>query len=150
MLSDPAASQGGHFIIRDYQPDDYSQVARLWEETGLGGAVRGDNREVVERSLSLGGRLLVAVLPDGTLIATSWMTFDGRRLHLHHFGVIPAWRRRGVGRVLAMESIRLAKRKGIQLKLEVHRTNEAAVRLYTGLGFKSLGDYDVYIIRSYD
>jgi ribosomal protein S18 acetylase RimI-like enzyme len=140
----------GHFIIRDYRSGDFSQIARLWEETDLGGEFRGDTQEVVERSLAMGGRLLVAVLPDETLLATSWMTFDGRRLHLHHFGVAPVCQRQGIGRVLAMECIRLAKRKGVQLKLEVHKTNEAAIRLYTGLGFKYLGDYDVYIMRSYD
>ena len=140
----------GHFIIRDYQPTDYPAVASLWEATDLGGEVRGDNQDVVERSLAMGGRLLVVVLPDGKLLATSWMTFDGRRLHLHHFGVTPSWRRCGVGRVLAMESIRLAKKKGIQLKLEVHKSNEAAIRLYKNLGFMYLGDYDVYIMRSFD
>ena len=92
----------------------------------------------------------MAVLPDETLLATAWMTFDGRRLHLHHFGVAPAYQRKGIGRVLAMECIRLAKHKGVQLKLEVHNTNEAAIRLYTGLGFKYLGDYNVYIMRSYE
>lgn len=140
----------GHFIIRDYQPADYPAVASLWEATDLGGEVRGDNQDVVERSLAMGGRLLVVVLPDGKLLATSWMTFDGRRLHLHHFGVTPSWQRCGVGRVLAMESIRLAKKKGVQLKLEVHKSNEAAIRLYKSLGFKYLGDYDVYIMRSFD
>ncbi|MFO7999147.1 MAG: GNAT family N-acetyltransferase [Bacteroidales bacterium] len=140
----------GHFIIRDYQPTDYPAVASLWEATDLGGEVRGDNQDVVERSLAMGGRLLVVVLPDGKLLATSWMTFDGRRLHLHHFGVTPSWQRCGVGRVLAMESIRLAKKKGIQLKLEVHKSNEAAIKLYKSLGFKYLGDYDVYIMRSFD
>ena len=139
----------GHFIIRDYIPEDFKNISTLWEETDLGGALRGDTQEVVGRSLSMGGRLLVAVLPDESLLATAWMTFDGRRLHLHHFAVKPPFQRRGIGRVLALECIRLAKRKGIQLKLEVHKTNEAAVKLYTGVGFKYLGDYDVYIMRTY-
>lgn len=140
----------GHFIIRDYMPEDFEKISRLWEETELGGTIRGDTREVVERSLSIGGRLLVAGLPDETLLATAWMTYDGRRLHLHHFVVKPEFQRQGIGRVLALECIRLAKKKGVQLKLEVHKTNEAGIKLYTGLGFKYLGDYDVYIMRTFD
>jgi ribosomal protein S18 acetylase RimI-like enzyme len=139
----------GHFIIRDYMPEDFRKISALWEEIELGGAVRGDTQEVVERSLSMGGRLLVAVLPDETLLATAWMTFDGRRLHLHHFGVKPAFQRQGIGRVMAQKCIQLAKAKGIQLKLEVHKTNKAGIKLYTGLGFKYLGDYVVYIMRSF-
>jgi [ribosomal protein S18]-alanine N-acetyltransferase len=134
-------------VIRDYRSSDYPAIERLWAETGLGGAVRGDNRQIIEGSISLGGRLLVAETPVGELLATSWMTFDGRRIHLHHFGVSPAYQRRGIGRLLAIESIRFAKDKGFQIKLEVHQTNRAAIELYKNLGFQYLGDYDVYIIR---
>jgi ribosomal protein S18 acetylase RimI-like enzyme len=93
--------------------------------------------------------MLVATFADGTLVATSWMTFDGRRIHLHHFGVSPKFQRQGIGRQLAIASIAFAKEKGYQIKLEVHQTNTAAIKLYKGLGFQYLGDYDVYIIRSY-
>jgi [ribosomal protein S18]-alanine N-acetyltransferase len=135
--------------IRDYRPDDYPAIARLWSETGLGGPQRGDNQQVIEQSLTLGGKMLVATFSDGTLIGTSWMTFDGRRIHLHHFGISPQYQRQGIGRQLAIASIAFAKEKGYQIKLEVHQTNTAAIELYKGLGFQYLGDYDVYIIRRY-
>jgi ribosomal protein S18 acetylase RimI-like enzyme len=135
--------------IRGYRPDDYPAIARLWSETGLGGAQRGDSQQIIEQSLALGGKMLVASFADGTLVATSWMTFDGRRIHLHHFGVSPKFQRQGIGRQLAMASIAFAKEKGYQIKLEVHQTNTAAIELYKRLGFQYLGDYDVYIIRSY-
>ncbi|HSV88116.1 MAG TPA: GNAT family N-acetyltransferase [Bacteroidales bacterium] len=134
-------------IIRDYHPTDYPEVERLWEETGLGGSFRGDNKTVIERSLALGGKLLIASLEDGFVAGTSWMTFDGRRIHLHHFGVSPKYQRQGIGRQLALASIAFAKEKGCQIKLEVHRDNVAAISLYKNMGFEYLGDYDVYIIR---
>lgn len=137
-------------VIRDYDPADYPAIAALWDATGLGGAVRGDNQQTIEKSLTLGGRFLVAETPHGALLATSWMTFDGRRFHLHHFGVNPLFQRRGIGRILATRSMEVAKEKGIQLKLEVHQSNQAAIKLYKNLGFQYLGDYDVYIIRRYD
>lgn len=135
-------------IVRDYAPGDYDAIIYLWSQTGLGGVHRGDNRQVIEHSIALGGKLLVAVDLDGTLAGTSWMTFDGRRIHLHHVGVLPEYQRKGIGRLLSIESIRFAKQKQIQIKLEVHRSNQAAVSLYKKLGFQYLGDYDVYIIRS--
>ena len=135
--------------IRDYLPEDYPQIAALWAETGLGGPQRGDNQQVIDQSIAMGGKMLVATLEDGTLIGTSWMTFDGRRIHLHHFGISPRYQRQGIGRQLAIASIAFAKEKGYQIKLEVHQTNTAAIELYKGLYFQYLGDYDVYIIRSY-
>lgn len=136
--------------IRNYTPADYPQIEELWQKTGLGGAIRGDNQQIIERSIEMGGCLLVAKLADGTLVGTSWMTFDGRRIHLHHFAVEPACQRKGIGRMLAIASIEWAKKKGYQIKLEVHKTNIAAIDLYKELGFKYLGDYDVYIIRDYE
>ncbi|MDD4385248.1 MAG: N-acetyltransferase [Bacteroidales bacterium] len=136
-----------NFIIRDYTPNDYSKIQLLWVETGLGSAQRGDNQQIIEQSIAMGGRLLEAVLPSGEVIGTSWMTFDGRRLHLHHFGVSKAYQRKGIGDKLTVESLRFAKQKGYQIKLEVHKTNSAAIGLYKKHGFQFLGDYDVYIVR---
>jgi len=134
-------------IIRDYIPHDYIQINELWEQTSLGGAHRGDNQQIIEQSLEIGGKLLVAVLPNGEVIGTSWMTFDGRRIHLHHFGVKRNFQRKGIGHQLTIESLRFAKQKGFQIKLEVHKDNHAAIALYKKHGFIYLGDYDVYIIR---
>jgi [ribosomal protein S18]-alanine N-acetyltransferase len=136
-------------IIRDYLPEDYPFIEALWHETGLGGATRGDNQQIIESSLDMGGKLLVAQTIEGKLIATSWMTFDGRRLHLHHFAVNPWYQRRGIGRRLARESINFAMNKGFQIKLEVHKSNTIAIEMYKNLGFQYLGDYDVYIIRTF-
>ncbi len=83
----------------------------------------------------------------GNIIGTSWMTFDGRRIHLHHFGISPSYQGKGLARPLLKESLKFVKEKGYQVKLEVHRTNDAALRLYKNYGFEYLGDYDIYIIR---
>ena len=136
-------------IVRDYRQSDYPAIMALWSLAGLGGAQRGDDQAIIEKSIAMGGKLLIAEDADGTLIGTSWMTFDGRRLHLHHLGVLPAFQRKGVGRLLSIRSMDYARQQGVQIKLEVHRTNEAAVRLYKSLGFQYLGDYDVYIIRDF-
>ncbi len=139
-----------NIVIRDYRAVDYPAITDLWLKTGLGGAHRGDNQKIIEKSIKMGGKLLVAESDDGKILATSWMTFDGRRIHLHHFGVMPSFQKRGIGRKLAIESINFAKKKGFQMKLEVHKTNNEAIQLYSKLGFSYLGDYLVYIIRHYE
>ncbi len=139
----------GDLIIRDYCPDDHQSVVAVWDAAGLGGAERGDTSDAIETSIGLGGRMFVAVAGGGRVVGTSWVTYDGRRMHLHHVGVLPSYRRRGIGRLLSVASIRYARERNVQMKLEVHRTNTAALALYRSLGFTYLGDYDVYIIRKY-
>jgi ribosomal-protein-alanine N-acetyltransferase len=97
----------------------------------------------------MGGLMLVMCDDDNekSIIGTSWITFDGRRLHLHHFGIDPECQGRGLAKELLRESLRFVKETGYQVKLEVHRSNIAAIELYRKAGFEYLGDYDVYIIR---
>jgi ribosomal protein S18 acetylase RimI-like enzyme len=136
-------------IIREYHKGDFTGIMNLWIATGLSRPERGDDEATVERSIEMGGRMLVMCpeSPAEEIIGTSWMTFDGRRLHLHHFGIDPSFQRRGLARELLRESLRFVKEKGYQVKIEVHRSNAVAVELYRKAGFEYLGDYDVYIIR---
>ena len=121
----------------------------LWTVTGLSRPERGDDEATIERSIALGGVMFVMTEDEdgGRITGTSWLTFDGRRLHMHHFGIIPGHQGKGLSAELLRESLRFVKEKGYQVKLEVHRTNEKAVNLYKKAGFEYLGDYDVYIIR---
>lgn len=136
--------------MRDYNHGDYEGIMYVWENTGLGNKNRGDNEEIIEKSIAMGGKLIVLENSKNEIIGTSWITFDGRRYHLHHIGVLTEYRNKGYGKQLTIESIRFAKDKGIQIKLEVHQSNLNAIELYKKIGFTYLGDYDVYIIRSFE
>lgn len=136
-----------NITIRDFNSADFDELMEIWQLTGLGSAQRGDNLGIIEQSINMGGKMLMVENLNGKIIGTSWMTFDGRRIHLHHFGVHPDYQRKGIGLMLANESLKFVKEKGYQVKLEVHKNNQAAIELYKKLGFTYLGDYDVYIIR---
>lgn len=136
------------FTVRDYKPGDYANVQNVWTDTGLGSNERGDNKSTIENSIKIGGRLL---LIEDTLLnriaGTSWMTFDGRRIHLHHFGILSEYQGKGLSKILLRSSLEHIKQTGCQVKIEVHHSNQKAINLYKKSGFKYLGDYDVYIIR---
>lgn len=135
--------------VRHYIPGDFTGIMELWTATGLSRPERGDDEETVERSIALGGAMMVMCdeSAGGRIIGTSWMTFDGRRIHMHHFGITPSCQGRGLSGMLLKESLKFVREKGYQVKLEVHRTNKTAVHLYKKAGFEYLGDYDIYIIR---
>ena len=135
-------------LIRDYKDSDYPEIANLWQLTDMDNPVRGDNRETIERTLKLGGKLLVLESVSGKkIIGTSWMTYDGRRIMLHHFGILPEYQGKGLSKLLLKESFKFCKEVGAQVKLEAHAQNIKAVSLYTKFGFKHLAGYNVYIIR---
>jgi|WetSurMetagenome_2_1015567.scaffolds.fasta_scaffold00001_507 [ribosomal protein S18]-alanine N-acetyltransferase len=136
------------FTIRNYQSGDYPGIMHLWKLTDLGKPERGDDERTIEGSISLGGCLLVMVENEtGLICGTSWMTFDGRRIHLHHFGILPEYQGKSLSRPLLKASLDFVRKKGYQVKLEVHKNNYKAINIYKNAGFKYLGDYDVYIIR---
>ncbi len=136
------------FFVREFRKGDFENVAVVWAETGMDSSLRGDNEEIILDSISLGGRFLLLVEKSTEKICgTSWMTFDGRRIHLHHFGILPAYQGKKLAHLLLEDSLKFVKQKGCQVKLEVHSTNSKAIALYKKHGFDYLGDYDVYIIR---
>jgi ribosomal protein S18 acetylase RimI-like enzyme len=137
-----------NYTVRQYCCEDYPSVISIWSETNLGNPVRGDDQKTIEDSILIGGQLLVIEeIKTSKICGTSWMTFDGRRIHLHHFGILPAYQGKGLGNLLLEESLKFIRAKNYQVKLEVHSTNTAAINLYRKYGFEYLGDYDVYIIR---
>lgn len=133
--------------IRDYTPSDFPQIERLWKETGIYTMERGDTPSIILRCNEAGGKFLVMEDPEnGHVTGTSWMTWDGRRVFLHHFAISPELQGKGFGRTLANRSLEFAKQKGCPMKLEVHRENTPAVSLYRSLGFEVFEDYEIFMI----
>lgn len=134
--------------IRDYRKQDYPKIQQLWEKTGMGNSQRSDDDKVIDRTLKTGGKLLILENKDhAEIIGTSWLTCDGRRIYLHHFGILPEYQGKGYSKLLLKSSLDFASSVGMQIKIEVHKTNKKAIDLYQKGGFKYLGDYDVFIIR---
>jgi ribosomal protein S18 acetylase RimI-like enzyme len=137
-------------IFRDYRNEDYDEIAKLWHITDMGSPERGDTADVISRTLKLGGKFIVMELrSDHRICGTSWMTSDGRRIFLHHFGILPEYQGKGLSELLLKESLDFVKNTGMQVKLEVHSSNIKAVNLYKKFRFKHLVGYNVYIIRDH-
>jgi len=135
--------------IRDFRTSDFPRIVKLWEETGIADPDRGDTLDSIEASLDLGGKFFV--MEDQkrqVLVGSSWMTFDGRRMYLHHFCIKPSYQNKGYGTELTKASLQFLKQQGYQVKLEVHKDNQIAIRLYTKFGFFKFHDYDILMIRN--
>ena len=143
-----ASDFSNNFLIRDYRDSDYDELVNFWDATELGRPERGDNKETIAETIRLGGALLIMEeKTTGKIAGTSWLTYDGRRVFLHHFGILPACQGRGLANALLAASFGFVKKKGHQVKLEVHSSNFKAINLYRKYGFEPLIDYEVYILR---
>ena len=135
-------------IIREYRKGDFPEVESLWKETEVFRPERGDTAETILRCNRQGGKFLILEDDENNRITgTSWLTWDGRRVHMQYFVVHPTLQGQGHGRELALASISFARNKEAPIKLEVHRDNIPAVQLYKSMGFKVLEAYEVYMVH---
>lgn len=136
------------FPISEFREEDYDEIIGFWEQTDMGNPQRGDSLNTIKRTIEVGGCLFVMKnKASGKICGTSWLTTDGRRTFLHHFGILPEFQGNGLSKVLMERSLMFVKDKGHQVKLEVHSANTRAINLYKKFGFVHLGEYNVYIIR---
>jgi ribosomal-protein-alanine N-acetyltransferase len=78
--------------------------------------------------------------PERRVVAfcTIWIVVD--EMHINNLAVHPAYRGRGLGRALLVSVLRLWSGLGApHATLEVRRSNEVAINLYTTLGFRVAG-----------
>ena len=133
--------------FRNYKSDDFNHVQVLWELTGMGGKERGDDNEVILKTIKCGGKLIIMEKND-MIIGTSWLTTDNRRIFLHHFGIHPDFQGQGMANMLMDESMKFIKEKGLQVKMEVHKKNIKALNLYRKYNFFDFTDYELMMKRN--
>lgn len=138
----------GTFNIRDYQSGDFSMLYGLWEISGINYPGRNDTPTSIAATLKHGGRLLLGVTdtPD-EVIASLWISFDGRRMHLHHLCVDPRFRLQGIATALVREGIAFARQTGTQLRLDIRKDNAIPRHIFEKLGFFAYTDYDIFVLR---
>ncbi len=99
-------------------------------------------REMYEAELGNGGVshfMLARGSDDGVVgFCSYWRVVD--EVHINNLAVLPAFRRRGIGRALLQRILVEAAREGAtRALLEVRRSNEEARRLYESIGFTVAG-----------
>ncbi len=138
------------FTVREFKDPDFKEVEDIWIETGLSYPERGDNLESIKKTQKQGGIFYILEHSQNhKIVGTSWITNDGRRLFLHHFGIKPEFQGQKLSHLLMKATLNFARKLDMQIKLEVHVQNKIAENLYLKAGFKYLGDYKTYIIRDY-
>lgn len=129
--------------IRSFLPADEPALIRLWERCGLTRPWNDPHKDIDRKLAVRPDLLLVAVsgvgnggAPDGELVGSVMVGYDGHRGWINYLAVDPDTRLRGLGRALMAESeLRLLREGCPKVNLQVRANNEGVVAFYRRLGY---------------
>lgn len=126
-MSDPIRNR---LLFRNFKPPDFPSIHKLLEINNMEGPERSNTAGTILNCNKQGGKFIILEIPEEKkIIGTSWLTWNGRRKFLHHFCIHPDYQGNGLGELLGWESLEFIRKKGAQVKLEVHKKNIPAKRL---------------------
>jgi len=141
----------GSIAFRTFTIDDYDALISLWREAGLPCRVAGrDRKDRIERELQHGvGRMILAE-NSGRLIGAVLATHDGRKGWINRLAVLPAWRRKGLGRLLVEQAETWLRGEGLGIfTCLIEEGNDASMMFFSELGYVKHKDIFYFSKRLY-
>jgi ribosomal protein S18 acetylase RimI-like enzyme len=122
--------------IRIYQETDYSEVLKLWKETGIS-IGHSDEEEEVKKILKANPETFLVGILDGKVIGSVIGGYDGRRGLIHHLAVLPENQGKGLGKKLMLEvEKRFAEMGVVKSHLLIDSDNKKVIDFYLRLGWE--------------
>jgi ribosomal protein S18 acetylase RimI-like enzyme len=103
----------GEIITREFSLDDYDAGLQLWQRVEGLEVAEGDDREGVAQFLARNPGLSRVATDGPAIVGVVLCGHDGRRGHIYHLAVDPAYRRYGLGKRLVQECLDRLRRAGI-------------------------------------
>jgi ribosomal protein S18 acetylase RimI-like enzyme len=116
-------------------PEFIDEAVALWQDAGLT-RPWNDPRDDLHRALAGPASTILALVEEGTLLATAMVGHDGHRGWVYYLAVAPAVQGRGHGRTM-MDAVEawLVERGVPKLNLMLRGENTVARGFYTALGY---------------
>ena len=99
---------------REFFIDDYDAAVELWKRVEGLEIAEGDERESVGQFLERNPGLSRVATDGSAVVGVALCGHDGRRGHIYHLAVDPAYQGRGLGKRLLDESLADLRRIGIK------------------------------------
>ncbi|MBE5895252.1 MAG: GNAT family N-acetyltransferase [Lachnospiraceae bacterium] len=133
-------------MIRTMEIGDYENVYQLWMRIkGFGIRSVDDSREGVEMFLKRNPTTSVVAEEDGKIVGTILCGHDGRRGCFYHVCVDPGYRRRGIGKAMAVKAMQeLQKEKINKVSLIAFTQNDIGNAFWNSIGWTKREDLNYY------
>ncbi|MGW6459142.1 GNAT family N-acetyltransferase [Streptomyces sp. NPDC055078] len=123
-------------MIRTARPGEAGTVLAFWKEAAEGTSIT-DDIDGVTRLIDRDPGALILAEADDRLVGSVIAGYDGWRCSLYRLAVLPAYRRRGIGRALLdaaeLRFRAVGGRRGDAMVLEA---NERAQRAWASAGYR--------------
>jgi ribosomal protein S18 acetylase RimI-like enzyme len=100
-------------IIREFSIDDYDAALELWERAEGVEVAEGDDKESVAQFITRNPGLSRVAIDGLKIVGVAMCGQDGRRGHIYHVAVDPAYRGYGLGKRLVRECLGGLRQAGI-------------------------------------
>jgi len=134
----PRTGNSSDPVLREFRTDDYESLVALWDESRLPYKPHGrDKRDRLEREVTKPNAIFLVAEVDRKLVGSILATHDGRKGWINRLAVIPAFRRRGIARMLLAEAEDRLSRQGIEIvACLVDDWNVDSARFFEKSGYK--------------
>jgi len=123
--------------IRRLTIDDYEEIIKLWERSGLPFKPKGrDSRCAFAKQMEREPGFFLGAFQGKTLVGTVVGSYDGRKGCINRLAVDPEHRRRGVAKLLVTRMEKILEKKGAAVLFAlVEEQNKESVNLFEKLGY---------------
>ena len=104
----------GKINTREFSINDYDAAVELWRRVEGLEIAEGDDREGMAQFLARNPGLSRVATDGSAVVGVVLCGHDGRRGHIYHLAVDPAYQRRGLGKRLLDESLEDLRRIGVK------------------------------------
>jgi ribosomal protein S18 acetylase RimI-like enzyme len=104
----------GNIDIREFSIKDYDAAIELWQRVEGLEIAEGDDKEGVAQFLARNPGLSRVATDGPAIVGVVLCGHDGRRGHIYHLAVDPAYQGRGLGKRLLDESLADLRRIGVR------------------------------------
>lgn len=123
-------------MIREIQEQDIDAVTAIEQEIFSKPWSRKSFQDAIQSEYTI----YLAAEEAAEIMGYCGIWLSGETGDLCNMAIVPSCRRRGIGRKLLAEAIRLSTERGAEeIFLEVRESNHPAIALYKNLGFQKIG-----------
>ncbi|MDE6744492.1 MAG: GNAT family N-acetyltransferase [Lachnospiraceae bacterium] len=133
-------------MIRAMTIDDYQDVHDLWMTIkGFGIRSVDDSKEGIEMFLKRNPTTSVVAIEDGKIVGSILCGHDGRRGCFYHVCVADQYRRRGIGKAMAVYAMNVLKKEHInKVSLIAFTKNDIGNAFWNSIGWTKREDLNYY------